>query len=199
MKRDKGSKNSDKGRLLVPTLILCLIVKTALVGFYISYGLEKLSWPSLAQAADDDNTVSEVQTPPASETQVLTELLNKKEQQLRLKEEELKQKEDELLLLKQEVSAKLNELAALQEKVADDIGEMQKREEVQKNNRIKKLGEMYKAMEPARAAKLMERLDEHIAVQIIGKMRGRAAGEILSSMELDKAAQISKRLSEADQ
>ena len=199
MKTWKVSKNFDKGRLLVPTLVLCLIVKTALVGFHISYRLEKLSWPSLAQAADDDNIVSETTTPPATEAKVLTELLDKKEQQLRLKEEELKQKESELLLLKQEVTAKLSELAALQEKVADDIGEMQNREEVQQNNRIKKLGDMYKAMEPSRAAKLMERLDEHIAVQIIAKMRGRAAGEILSSMDLDKAAQISKRLSEADQ
>jgi flagellar motility protein MotE (MotC chaperone) len=170
------------------------------VGFYIYYGLDGVFKPSLAQAASGDGSISELQHPsPTAETAVLTELLAKKEQQLQLKEEELKQKEAELLLLKQEVSAKLAELTTLQKKVANDFEEMKKRELAQQNNRIKKLGEMYKAMEPARAAKLMEKLDEHIAVQIMAKMRGSAAGEILASMELNRAAQISKRLSESDQ
>ena len=202
MKRPKGKKNSGKGRLtglLVPTLVLCLVFKTLLVSFYVYHRLEKISWPALAQAAGDGNTISELQTPPAAETTGLTELLDKKEQQLRFKEKELKQKEEELLLLKQEVSAKLAELATLQQKVANDFDEMKRREKTQQDNRIKKLGEMYKAMEPARAAKLMERLDEHIAVKIMAKMRGRAAGEILAGMELNKAAQISKRLSESSQ
>jgi flagellar motility protein MotE (MotC chaperone) len=202
MKTSKGRKNSGKGKLtglLVPMLVLCLVVKTLLVSFYLYQRLEKISWPSLAQAASDDNTISELQTPPAAETIGLTELFAKKEQQLRLKEEELKQKEAGLLLLKQEVSAKLAELTALQQKVADDLDELKRREKAQQDNRIKKLGEMYKAMEPARAAKLMERLDEHIAVKIIAKMRGRAAGEILAGMELNKAAQISRRLSESSQ
>ena len=199
MKRPKRAGNFDKGRLLVPALVLCLVVKTVLAGFYVYCGFDRVSWPSLAQAAGDDSTVAELQPPsPTAETTVLTELLEKKEQQLRLKEEELKQREAELLLLKQEVSAKLAELTTLQTKVANNFEEMKKRELAQQDSRIKKLGEMYKAMEPARAAKLMERLDEHIAVQIIAKMRGRAAGEILASMELDKAAQISKRLSEAN-
>jgi len=202
MKRPEGKKNSGKGKLtglLVPTLVLCLVVKTLLVSFHIYHRSEKISWPSLAQAAGDDNTISELQSTPAAETTGLTDLLDKKEQQLRFKEEELKQKEAELLLLKQEVSAKLAELAALQQKVANDFDEMKKREKAQQDNRIKKLGEMYKAMEPDRAAKLMERLDEHVAVKIIAKMRGRAAGEILAGMELNKAAQISKRLSESSQ
>ena len=200
MKRPKRAGNFDKGRLLVPALVLCLVVKAVLMGCYIYCGLDRVSWPSLAQAAGGDSTVAEPQLPsPTAETTVLTELLAKKEQQLRLKEEELKQREAELLLLKQEVSAKLAELTALQEKVANNFEEMKKRELAQQDSRIKKLGEMYKAMEPARAAKLMEKLDEQIAVQIMAKMRGSAAGEILASMDLNRAAQISKRLSESDQ
>ena len=202
MTRSEKKRNPGKGkltRLLVPTLVLCLVVKTVLVGFYLYYRLEKVSWPPLALAASDDKNAPEPQHPPATETTVLTELLNKKEQQLQRKEKELKQKEAELLLLKQEVSAKLTELEALQKKVADDFDEMMRKEKAQQDNRIKKLGEMYKAMEPARAAKLMEKLDQHIAVKIIARMRGRAAGEILASMEPNKAAQISKRLSESSQ
>jgi hypothetical protein len=65
----------------MPALVLCLLVKTVLVGFYIYYGLEKVSWPSLAQAAGEDNTGSALQTPPAAETAAVTELLEKREQQ----------------------------------------------------------------------------------------------------------------------
>ena len=202
MKRPKGRENSDRGKstgILVPMLVLCLVVKTVLVGFYIYHGLDEISWPPLAQAASADSPTSETQKPPADETMALTELFEKKEQQLHVKEKELEQKEAELLLLKQEVSAKIAELVALQEKVANDFDELKKREEAQQDKRIKQLGEMYKAMEPARAARLMEKLDERIAVQIMAKMRGRAAGQILASMEPNKAAKISKRLSESDQ
>ena len=200
--RDHSGKSKLVG-LLLPTLVFCLVVKTALVGFYFYHGLGSISWPPLAQAANDTKSTTPAGKAFGKENEGLTELLKKKEEQLLLKEQELQQKEAELQLLEKEVSAKLAEVATLQEKLADELEDFQRkvkeREEALKNSRIKYLVDVYKAMEPAKAVQLLDKLDDDITLQIITRMKGRVAAQILANMEPKRAARISKRLSESDQ
>jgi len=177
---------------IVPALLLCLVIKIIHVGLSLYQTVETSPWPRSAQAASATKAAPETQ-PPQNET--LAELLQKKDRQLQEKDEELRKKEQELLLLKQEVSTRLAEVTALQQKVAKDLAAIEQREKASRDANVKQLVEVYKGMEPAKAAKLMEKLDEPVAVQIIAGMRGRSAGQILSRMEPERAARITKQLS----
>ncbi|MBW1980202.1 MAG: hypothetical protein JRJ12_03190 [Deltaproteobacteria bacterium] len=188
----QSSKQQHKRQpvqLLVAILCGCLVVQAILFAVEICYPeIKDLFRATAAQAADNQQQVGTTsKTTPVDEMQV-AELLQKKEQQLR-------QKEAELQALKQEVSAKLAELMTLQKKVAKELENLQQSRNNIREKRLKQLADMYKSMEPGKAAKLMEKLDEKTAVQIITRMRGRAAGQILAQMQADKAARISKRLS----
>jgi len=178
--------------IIVPGLLLCLVIKIIHAGLFLYQSVETAPWPSSAQAASGTKAGQETQ-PPQNEP--LAELLQKKERQLQDKDEELRKKEQELLLLKQEVSTRLAELTAIQQKVAKDLAAIEQREKASHDASVKQLVEVYKGMEPAKAAKLMEKLDESVAVQIIAGMRGRSAGQILSHMEPNRAARITKQLS----
>jgi flagellar motility protein MotE (MotC chaperone) len=171
--------------------------KIAATGAYVYCGLERFPWPAPAEAASEDKASSPGDRCSDGKTAALVPLLKKKQAQLREKEEQLREKEAELVLLREEVSRKLADLVALQEQVNTGLKELTERETASHNSRIKLLAEVYKAMEPAKAATLLEKLDEDIAVHIVAGMRGRAAGQILSRMEPNRAALISKRLSQS--
>ena len=179
-KSEKMPQSSARSPRLLPTiLVVCFVLKAILAGVYLYYKSGSFPWPPPAHATNSGKVSTGGAQLQILEPPELANLLAKKEQQLLKKEEERKQREQELLVLKQEVSSKLEELQELQEKIEKDLEELQSRKGSVKDKRIKHLAEVYKAMEPARAARLMEKLDEHIVVQIISRMRGRAAGQIL--------------------
>jgi flagellar motility protein MotE (MotC chaperone) len=50
------------------------------------------------------------------------------------------------------------------------------------------------AMPPDRAGKLLERMEDEVAVQLLRRIKGKEAGAILSLLTPDKAARLSQRL-----
>ena len=49
-------------------------------------------------------------------------------------------------------------------------------------------------MKAAEAAKLLENLDEGVAVQIVSKMKSKTAGSVLGKMKTDVAKRISEKI-----
>ena len=63
-----------------------------------------------------------------------------------------------------------------------------------KDQKLKHLIDVYSNMNAKQAAKVLETLDNGIAVKILAGMRGRGAGEVLNNMEAKKAAGLTEML-----
>ena len=150
----------------------------------------QISISSYAKAAEDkseNNDNKEVEKYVKSE-------LSLSAQWQRLKEFEKKLKEREKAL--KELEKRIDEKIAYEERLKKKIEELLKKVDVVKNKKIKHLVDVYSNMEPQQAARVLEKLDVKLAVKILAGMRGRKAGEILSYMDPNKAALLSKALTE---
>ncbi len=123
---------------------------------------------------------------------ITEEYLIKKQKELEKKEKELRIKEAELLEIQKDLTEKIAKL----ERLRDEIKRENEKKVLIKNKRLKHLIKVYTSMKPASAAKLIEKLDTKVAVELLSKMKGNIAGNILSYMSVDKAAKISEGLYE---
>ena len=55
---------------------------------------------------------------------------------------------------------------------------------------------LYSAMEPAKAASIMAKLNMNTVVRILANMKGKSAGKILAMMDPERGATISENLSQ---
>lgn len=103
------------------------------------------------------------------------EELNRQEQELQAQREELEKK------LKSLDSTRKNISNVLQEKVAED------------EKKVATLVDVYSNMKPQQAAKVLETMDEDLAVQILGRMKKKNAAEVLNLMKAEKAQNFSEK------
>ncbi len=163
-----------------------VLSKMILSGVYISthyFGNE-----ALAKQEEQDSGQSSFPV-------VTEESLIKKQMELKKREEDIAKKEKEYLALKQETEAKMAELNELQTKLANYVKKLAQREKALKDAKMAHLVSLYTAMEPAKAAAIMEKLKMETVVKILRNMKGKAAGRIVAMMSPEKAAMISERLS----
>jgi len=62
------------------------------------------------------------------------------------------------------------------------------------NAGVRQLAKIYESMRPENAAPILEKLEEYEIVNILSRMRQRAAGKILARLDPDLAARISHRI-----
>ena len=173
-------------RGLGTALILLLLTKIILSGLFLQGTSLKFNNPGVALAQDetDKETYSEKM-----------QILKKKEQELNTREALLKKREEELFPLKKEVDAKFEELNDLQTSLTAYAKKLAEREKALKDTKITHLVALYGAMDPAKAAVIMDKLKTDTIVRILSNMKGKSAGQILAMMEPGKGAMISERLS----
>ena len=68
--------------------------------------------------------------------------------------------------------------------------------EVELTNGIKQLAKIYSSMKPADAAKILNKMETKLVVNLLANMKNRTAAKILSSFTPEKAARISKKISD---
>jgi len=125
----------------------------------------------------------------------LMEKLKKRQEALRKKEQELERLEARLKPLQAEVEAKMAELTELQRKLAAYAKKLAEREKALKDAQMAHLVSLYSAMDPAKAAAIMDKLSLETVVKIMKNMKGKSAGKILAMMDPQKGAKISEALS----
>lgn len=106
------------------------------------------------------------------------------------RQQALDKREAELRTLESELDQKLETLHKLEVKVQgmiDAANGMQ-------DEKMTRLIEVYSNMKPKQAAQVLESLEEPIAVKILAGMSGRKAGEVLSLISTERAAQLSAAL-----
>lgn len=117
------------------------------------------------------------------------QMLKSKETSLNDREANLNELAEELQRQKNELAVKLKELDQMRE----NISQILKDRVATDNERVKKLVEFYGSMKPENAARLFEKLDEDLAIEILQKMKKTDAGNILNMMNVDKAQKLSER------
>jgi flagellar motility protein MotE (MotC chaperone) len=124
------------------------------------------------------------------------QMLKEKELALRTREQELRKKEEELVPLKKDIDEKLGELNELQLRLTEYAKALAEREEALKNTKMAHLVELYTAMEPGKAAVIMEKLKMETVVLILRHMKGKSAGQVIALMKPEMSAQVVEKLSQ---
>jgi flagellar motility protein MotE (MotC chaperone) len=180
-------------RLRIPLIGAAILCAVLLVGKICVNGaiLKSLS-SSLPKV---HSAMAEEGKTPTSLEIGLGEQLKRKEEQLRAKETFLKSKEAELMPLKDEVETKLAELSELQTRLTALAKELAEKEKSLKDEKMAHLVSLYGAMDPTKAAAIMDKLKTETVVLILRHMKGKSAGEIVGMMDPEKGALISEELS----
>ena len=94
------------------------------------------------------------------------------------------------MAIRKEINSRIKVLGQLR----DEINSKVTRNSLSEGKKHKHLIKVYSSMKPQRAAGLIEKLDMKFAVKLLSQMKGEAVGNILSFVELEKAARISEGL-----
>ena len=172
-------------RILIGALICAHL---AFFGFYIyRHGFTRLHFGH-TQAVAEDNFKAQPRF--SLEDLKSFEIIENKRRDLAAKEEELRSKEQELTVLKKDIEEKLDKLSQLQGQIQKNLEAVKQKDDA----RLKHLVGAYSAMKPVKAAGLIEKLDDEVALQILSSMKSKDVGNILSFVNTDKAAKLSQRL-----
>lgn len=106
------------------------------------------------------------------------------------KREELDRREQSLKTLEQDLNAKMENLQQMQAKIERMLADAREIRDA----KLRHLIDVYSNMKAKQAAAVIETLNDDIAVKILSGMRGRQAGEILTFVKAEKAAELSEKL-----
>lgn len=108
---------------------------------------------------------------------------------------ELDQREESLNKLEQELDQRVklveSQIAKV-EQTRKEISEKLKDRIEQDQKKIEQLVEVYSSMRPNQAAKILEEIEEDLAIQIISKMKKKNAAEILNVMKFEKSSKFAE-------
>lgn len=106
------------------------------------------------------------------------------------RQEELDQREQALKQLEADLNGRMAKLKDMEKSLRAMLDEAKG----VKDQKLKHLIDVYSNMNAKQAAKVLETLDNNIAVKILAGMRGRQAGDVLNNMEAKKAAGLTEML-----
>lgn len=116
--------------------------------------------------------------------------LGERKKELDAREAELNKLDEELQKQKTELDKRIQYL----EQIRAQIGTTLKSKVSADQEKVDKLVLFYSGMKPAQAAKVMENINEELAVGILDKMKKKNAADILNAMEAKKAQKLSEVL-----
>jgi len=194
-------------------LLAALITVKILLGSLFIYGvkLDPLFFEGDAIAAEEaqqdpegmanegENIVEAQQDPEGmanegeniiEEEKIDLNFLLKKKAELKREEEELARKRAELMAIQEELNNKFAILTQLRNEIKAEMA----RKKTVEEKKLKHLIKAYSAMKPQKAASLIEKLDMRFAIELLSRMKGDVVGNILTFVDIEKAAKISEQL-----
>ncbi|MDJ0830857.1 MAG: hypothetical protein QNI92_13465 [Desulfobacterales bacterium] len=127
--------------------------------------------------------------------------LEEKRQRLKKEENRLNAQRKQLEELKKEIEQKIGELAQIQQQIESTLErrqaaqtEVEQRQKLAQEAKIKRLVKVYTSMKPKTAAALIEKMDMDVVLKLFARMKGEQIGSILTYVNRDRAAKISELL-----
>jgi flagellar motility protein MotE (MotC chaperone) len=124
------------------------------------------------------------------ETFRMIETIEKKNRELKRREEELRIKELRIKAIEAKVS---KDLEKIEKGISDSKQQLGIQDEETKKN-VEALIKVYSSMKPEEAAKLIEAIDDDLALRIVAGMKSKIAGKVLSKLDVKVAKRISETL-----
>lgn len=178
-------------------LVFLLSAKVLVSGVFLKSGSISSSTMDLVMAENRGQPDTPLGTGKPSGV-LSPENLKERDLAMKAKEMSLKKREEELAPLKKDIEEKLAELSELQSRLTAYAKTLAEREETLKDTKMVHLVEVYTAMEPAKAAAIMEKLKMQTVVLILRHMKGKAAGQIVALMKPELAAVVVEKLSQTE-
>ncbi|MBI5584044.1 MAG: hypothetical protein HY892_09490 [Deltaproteobacteria bacterium] len=104
---------------------------------------------------------------------------------------QVEQKEKDLLRIQLEIDGKINQCNQWQGQLIKIVAEAK----AVQDKKIQHLSEIFCAMPPEKAAKMVEKMDDRTVTEVFQSMRSKEVGGILSQLEPARAARLSAGLS----
>jgi flagellar motility protein MotE (MotC chaperone) len=190
-------------RKMVLLMLVCLLFKAALAGYYLVTNGWLSNFSFLTQAVAQEEMVESTAEGIAEDATEKTgepgsdendfaalSLLQQKEIELERKGAALKEEEERIHQLKTDIEERLAELAQAEKKIEQLIPI--KESETEKE--LIKLAKVFEATPPEQAGPMFNKLDVDLAAKILVKMKGRNAGKIWGYVNPEQAVKISKEL-----
>jgi len=115
--------------------------------------------------------------------------LDERKRELDIRESELAKLEEELQRQKSMLEGRMQELEKTRRKIAGQLEDRVKVDE----KRVTKLVDVYSNMKPVNAAQVIEKLDEDLAVEVLGNMKKKSAADILNLLPPEKSQKLSEK------
>jgi flagellar motility protein MotE (MotC chaperone) len=176
-------------------LVSLILVKIVLGGVFI-YRAEfnPLAFEKDAMASEEVQeepvTTEDTGENLAYDEEIDLEFFLARQSELQRQAEELERKRAELLAIQEELTKKLATLTELRNEIRAMMAEREAADQAKMRHLIK----VYSAMKPQKAASLVEQLDTAFAIELLSQMKGEVVGDILSFVNVEKAARISQGL-----
>jgi len=182
-------------KLNIKIFLTGLLLTKILLGsiFIFSIEFDNLFFKNEAAALETGKIAEEaaVGSNPASEEETINlDYLIRKKSELSQQEKAIDKKREELLSIQNEISRQLEEIRKVRNEIDAQIAEKKAIED----GKIKHLIKIYSAMKPQKAASLIEKLDLEFSINLLSMMKGEEVGNILSFVDVEKAAKISEGL-----
>lgn len=116
--------------------------------------------------------------------------IKEKNRELQLREEELARAEAELEAQKVALEKRMEELNSLRRDISSVLENKVKIDD----QKVETLVQVYTNMKPAQAAKVIETLDEDLAVEILNRMKKKSAADIMNMLKPEKAQIFTEKL-----
>lgn len=155
--------------------LVFLVFATALIA-PIEMAAEKSEAPASAE-------------PDYGVTTLLSEIRTRSSE-LDRREQELAEREQAVVELEEAIAVQLAELETLASTVEERIAAW----EADNGDSVRKLAKIYAALQPARAASLLEELDVALATQIVAKMKDKKSAAVLARISETRALDMSRRV-----
>lgn len=123
---------------------------------------------------------------------VMSVLLQKKKEALDRRERSIKARESDIQAAESRISEELAKL----EQVRNEMRQAMQDLDAQQLEEVERLVKMFEKMRGKKAAAILEETDREIAVAVLRRMREKQAGEALSAMTPDVAAEIAEIISQ---
>lgn len=141
-------------------------------GIFVLIAVGQGYWRSAVAAGVKENEAQGAQLKQDSQEKSNVEEmlgLEKRRQQLMEKEAALAAKEGELNRLSSSLDARIKELTAAQKALENSLNEKKKREAELANAKYMKMFKLLKGMRPEEAAKIMDKLEEPVAIGLLDR------------------------------
>ena len=165
-----------------------LIVAVGIVKFMMPSGV--ITPSSVGEAAHSIPRAAQVPQITSSAEKETLLALDQRRVELEARSQSLDKREMELGMQERIVTEKIAELKSV-------YGQLQaRRQEIDQKReaKLEQLAEVYSTMAPEQAAPIIAKLDNETALSLLQRMSGKRMGQILSSMNSDRAIELTKGL-----